>query len=471
MCPFNLYGGHDMSKKRNRNVTHQVFDRIHLNAAGIDIGAETHYVAVPPGRDPEGKDVRSFKTFTADLNQLAQWLKECGIEKVAMESTGVYWIPLFEILDTKGFDVILVNPRHFKNVPGRKTDVVDCQWLQELHTFGLLQGSFRPDYQICELRAYLRQRAMLISYGAKHIQHMQKALEQMNIKLNRVISDITGATGMKIIRSIIAGERNPEKLASLRNPRCKNDADVIAKALHGNWKDEHLFSLQQAVELFDFYKKQIDECELRIQKHLDTFEDRSNGTPLQPGGKKSKAHHPMNFDGKTLLYKMVGVDLTRVDGLAVPTGLYIISEIGLDMTRWPTVKNFASWLGLSPGSKITGGKVLSSKTKVSANRAANAFRLAAYSIQNSKSALGAFYRRKRAQLGAPKAITATAHKIAAIVYHMVKRGSEYEDLGQDYYEQRYRSRMIKNLKNRARQFGFKMVIDPEYGTLTPALPN
>lgn len=452
-------------------MTHQLLERIHLNAAGVDIGAQTHYVAVPPGRDPEGKDVRSFATFTADLNQLAQWLKECGIDKVAMESTGVYWIPLFEILDAKGFEVILVNPRHFKNVPGRKTDVVDCQWLQQLHTFGLLQGSFRPDFQICELRAYLRQRAMLISYAAKHIQHMQKALEQMNIKLNRVISDITGATGMKIIRSIIAGERDPGKLAGLRNPRCKNDVAVIAKALHGNWKAEHLFSLQQSVELFDFYKKQTNDCELRIQKQLESFEDQSNGKSLPSGGKKSKAHHPVNFDGKSLLYKMTGVDLTRVDGLDVPTGLCIVSEIGLDMTRWPTVKNFTSWLGLSPGSKITGGKVLSSKTKASANRAANAFRLAAYSIQNSKSALGAFYRRKKAQLGAPKAITATAHKIAKIVYHMLKRGTEYEDLGQDYYEQRYRGRMIKNIKNRARQFGLKIVVDPEFQTPTAALPN
>jgi transposase len=470
MCPFNLQGGH-MSKKQNRNRRNQLLNRIHLNAAGIDIGAATHYVAVPPGRDPEGKDVRSFATFTADLYQLAQWLKECEIDKVAMESTGVYWIALFEILDAKGFEVILVNPRHFKNVPGRKTDVVDCQWLLQLHTFGLLQGSFRPDYQICELRAYLRQRAMLISYAAKHIQHMQKALEQMNIKLSRVISDITGTTGMKIIRSILAGERNPEKLANLRNPRCKNDIDVIAKALHGNWKAEHLFSLQQAVELFDFYKKRIDECEVRIQKHLETFEDQSNDKVLPSGGRKSKAHHPMNFDGKSLLYKMTGVDLTRVDGLDVPTGLCIVSEIGLDMTRWPTEKNFSSWLALSPGSKITGGKALSSKTKVSANRAAKAFRLAAYSIQNSKSALGAFYRRKKAQLGAPKAITATAHKIAIIVYHMLKRGTEYKDLGQHYYEQRYRSRMINNLKNRARQFGLKMVIDPESETLTPVLAN
>lgn len=447
-------------QKKSQKTKNQFINQIHLNAAGIDIGAKHHYVAVSPGRDADGRDVRTFDAFTSDLHTLANWLKECQIDKVAMESTGVYWIPLFEILDSQGFDVILVNPRHFKNVPGRKTDVLDCQWLQQLHTFGLLQGAFRPGFQICELRAYLRQRAMLISYGAKHIQHIQKALEQMNIKLTEVISDITGTTGMKIIRAIIDGERNPKKLASLRDPRCKNDADVIAKALHGTWKTEHIFSLQQAVDLLDFYQKQINDCEGRIQKQLEIFDDRSDGQPLPPSNKKSKAHHPMNFDAKSLLYKMAGVDLTRIDGIDAPTALFIIGEIGLDMNRWPTDKNFSSWLGLCPGSKITGGKVLSSKTKPSANRAANAFRLAAYSLQRSKSALGAFLRRKKAQLGAPKAITATAHKIARIFYLMLKHGTEYKDLGQDYYEQRYQQRMIKNLKNKAKYFGYTLETDP-----------
>lgn len=460
-----------MSKNKKKNPKNQFIDQIHLNAAGIDIGSKAHYVAVPPGRDREGKDVRSFASFTADLYELARWLKKCKIDKVAMESTGVYWIPLFEILDSQGFDVILVNPRHFKNVPGRKTDVVDCQWLQQLHTFGLLQGAFRPDFQICELRSYLRQRAMLISYAAKHIQHMQKALEQMNIKLTEVISDITGTTGMKIIRAIVGGERNPEKLAALRHFRCKNDIGVIAKALQGTWKTEHLFSLQQALELFDFYQKQISDCEARIQKHLETFDDRSGGKPLPTPNKKSKAHHPMNFNAKSFLYKMTGVDLTRIAGIDAPTALCILGETGLDMTRWPTAKNFASWLGLSPGSKITGGKVLSSRTKPSANRAANAFRLAAYSLQRSKSALGAFFRRKKAQLGSPKAITATAHKIARIFYLMLKSGAEYEDLGQDYYEERYQKRMINNLKKRAKQFGYKLEIAQDCKQLTTELPN
>lgn len=459
-----------MSKKLKKKKN-PIIEQINLNAAGIDIGATTHYVAVPPGRAPEGKDVRSFASFTADLYALAAWLKKCNIDTVAMESTGVYWIPLFEILDAKGFKVILVNPRHFKNVPGRKTDVLDCQWLQQLHTYGLLQGAFRPGYQICELRAYVRQRDMLIAYAAKHIQHMQKSLEQMNIKLTEVISDITGTTGMKIIRAIIGGERNPKKLARLRDPRCKNGIDVIAKALHGTWKTEHIFTLQQAVELFDFYKKQIDDCELKIKKHLETLDDRSNGNPLPSGGKKSNAHHPLNFDAKSFLYKITGVDLTRIAGIDAPTALCILGEIGLDMTRWPTEKNFASWLGLSPGSKITGGKVLSSKTKPSANRAAKAFRLAAYSLQRSKSALGAFFRRKKSQLGAPKAITATAHKIARIFYFMLKYGTDYKDIGQDYYEQRYQNRMINNLKKRAKQFGYKLEIDQKFSPVTTDVAN
>lgn len=461
-----------MGKRKNsRKSGNQLLDQIHINAAGIDIGADTHYVAVPPGRDLEGKDTRTFATFTCDLYELAKWLKDCEIDTVAMESTGVYWIPLFEILESQGFKVLLVNPRHFKNVPGRKTDVTDCQWLQQLHTFGLLQSSFRPDAQICELRAYLRQRATLISDAARHVQHMQKAMEQMNIKLSRVISDITGETGMNIIRAIINGERNPEKLAGLRNSRCKNDVGVIAKALHGNWKPEHLFSLKQALELFDFYKRQIRDCDLQIQKHLETFDDRSKGNPLPSGGKKSKAHHRMDFDGKSFLYKITGVDLTRVDGIDAPTAFCIISEIGLDMTRWPTVKNFTSWLGLCPGSKITGGKLLSSKTKASANRAAYAFRMAAYSLQRSKSAFGAFFRRKKAQAGAPKAITATAHKIARTIYYMLKQNTEYIDLGQEYYEQRYRNRVIKNLEHRAKQLGLMLVNDTQFKPLADALPN
>lgn len=452
-----------MKKKKHKNKGLRFknldqLEQINLNAAGIDIGAEEHYVAVPKGRDPEGEDVRHFHTFTADLLNIAEWLKSCAIDTVAMESTGVYWIPLFEILDSQGFDVKLVNPRFIKNVPGRKTDVVDCQWIQQLHTYGLLQGAFRPDDKICELRSYLRQRSMLTSYASQHIQHMQKALEQMNIKLSHVITDITGATGMRIIRSILVGERDPEALARMRNPQCKSSESEIAKSLQGNWRSEHLFALQQAVDLYDFYKSKIIACESRIHACLETFEDRSDGTSLPKSSNRSSgSRHKFHFDARTSLYRMTGVDLTKIDGIDTPTALTIIGEIGIDMSKWPTDKHFSSWLALCPGSKVSGGKVLSSKSKPSANRAAHAFRLAAYSLHNSKSALGAFLRRKKSHLGSPKAITATAHKIARIFYNMLKYGSKYVDLGQDYYERCYRERVIANLKRKAKQLGYDIV--------------
>lgn len=445
-------------KKSNRR--HPEFEQININAAGIDIGAGVHYVAVPKDRDPQGRDVRNFGPFTADLIALATWLKKCQIDTVAMESTGVYWIPLFEILESKGFEVRLINPQFIKNVPGRKTDVLDCQWIQQLHTYGLLHGSFRPADQICILRGYLRQRAMLVNYASHHIQHIQKALEQMNVKLNQVIRDVTGTTGMGIIRAIIAGERDPAKLSKFRDPRCKNDAKTIAKALHGNWRSEHLFALSQAVELFDFYQNKISDCDIEIERQLAGFDDRSNGQPLARSG-KTRGRNQLSFDARSYLYRMTGVDLTRVDGLDSLTVLKILSEIGLDMSRWPTEKHFSSWLGLSPGSKVSGGKVLSSKTKKCASRAAHCLRMAAYSLQRSNSAIGAFLRRKKTQLGPAKAITATAHKIARIIYNMLKHGTEYKDVGQDYYEHRYKKRMIETLKRRARQFGYELTIVKE----------
>ena len=434
------------------------FERININAAGIDIGAQKHYVAVPKGRDPQKRDVRHFDTFTTDLYTLADWLEQCNIDTVAMESTGVYWIPLFEILEQKGFEVRLVNPRSIKHAPGRKSDVVDCQWIQQLHAFGLLTSAFRPDDQIGVLRAYHRQRTMLVNHAATHIQHMQKALEQMNLKLTYVLSDITGTTGMKIIRSILSGERNPKKLAEHRDPRCKKSDKEIAKSLHGNWRDEHLFALQQAVALYDFYQTQIQACDKEIKDQLCRFEDRSNGGELPPPTSKSNGSgKKLTFDAREHLYRMAGVDLTQIVGLNTPTVLNIVSEIGLDMGRWPTAKHFASWLGLSPGSKISGGKNFSSKTKPSANRAAHAFRMAAYSLHRSQTSIGAFLRRKKAQLGAPKAITATAHKIARIFYEMLKTRTAYKDLGVDYYQNRYKERMLRNLKRNAKAFGLELV--------------
>lgn len=434
------------------------FERIKINAAGIDIGAQKHYVAVPKGRDPQGLDVRHFDTFTADLYALVDWLKQCHIDTVAMESTGIYWIPLFEILEQNGFEVRLVNPRSIKHAPGRKSDVVDCQWIQQLHAYGLLTSAFRPDEQINVLRAYHRQRTMLVNHAATHIQHMQKALEQMNLKLTNVISDITGTTGMKIIRSILTGERNPKKLAKHRDPRCKKSDKEIAKSLHGNWRDEHLFALQQAVALYDFYQTQIEVCDKQIRAQLCRFEDRSDGgEPPVSTGKSKGSGKRLSFDATEHLYRMTGVNLTQIVGLNTPTVLTIIAEVGLDMGRWPTSKHFASWLGLCPGSKISGGKNFSSKSKPSANRAAHAFRMAAYSLHRSQTAIGAFLRRKKAQLGSPKAITATAHKIARIFYEMLKTRTEYKDLGVDYYQTRYKERMLRNLKRKAKAFGLELV--------------
>lgn len=427
------------------------------NAAGIDVGAESHFVAVPADRDQ--RPVREFGAFTADLYQLAQWLKTCGVETVAMESTGVYWIPLFQVLEEQGFAVILVDPHRLKTVPGRKTDVVDCQWLQRLHTYGLLSGAFRPAEDIRQLRTYLRQRSMLVEYASRHIQHMQRALTQMNLKLQHVVSDITGKTGMGIIQAIIAGERRAEELAKLRDYRTKASEATIAKALQGHWRAEHLFELAQAVELYKVYQEKIADCDRRIEALLATFQDRSQGPlPPQTDNKSRRSqHNAPSSDARSELYRMTGVDLTRIDGIQAYTALKLISEIGLDMTRWPTVKHFASWLGLCPGSKITGGKVKSSKTKPSANRAAAALRLAANSLHRSDSALGAFLRRKKAQLGGPAAITATAHKLARLVYSMLKDGTEYTDAGQDYYQRQYRQRVMKNLTKRARQLGYKLV--------------
>ena len=428
--------------------------RVNLDAAGIDIGAEEHWAAVPPGRNTEGQDVRRFGAFTGELCALADWLKQCGIQTVAMESTGVYWIPLYELLVERGFEVLLVDARQAKNVPGRKTDVLDCQWLQELHTYGLLRGAFRPVDQVCILRSYLRQRSMLVSYASHHIQHMQKALEQMNLKLSHVVSDITGLTGRGIIKAILSGERDPVKLAKLRDPRCKSSEATVARALEGHYREEHLFTLQQAVELVEFYQQQMTACDRQIEACLQQFEEKSSETPMTT--RRRKRRRGIAFDARSYLYRMTGIDLTQIDSIEGNTALTVISEIGLDMSRWPTEKHFGSWLGLAPGSKVSGGKRLSGRTKPSANRAAAALRLAAQSLNQSQSALGAYFRRLKARLGAPKALTAAAYKLARIVYRMLKYGAGYVDQGEAVYEGRYRDRLLRNLKRRAAELGFQL---------------
>lgn len=431
----------------------------HINkmAAGIDIGSKSHFVAVPEGCDEVC--VREFPSFTTDLFALADWLKGCKIETVAMESTGVYWIPLYELLESRGFDVKLVDARHVKNVSGRKTDVLDCQWLQQLHTYGLLSGAFRPVEQVCVLRAYMRQRSMLIKQASTHIHHMQKALSQMNLQLHNVISDVTGETGMRIIRAIVAGVYDPMTLATYRDKRCKNSIETIAKSLTGNYREEHIFALTQAVELYDIYKDKLKACDEKIEIQLASFEDCSEETQINlDNRKKSRAHckNKLSFDARSHLIRITGVDLTAIPGIEASTALKIVSEIGLDLNRWKGPKQFASWLGLCPGNKVSGGKRLGGKSKRTSNNAASTLRIAASTLHSSQSALGAFYRRLKSRLGAPKATTAAAHKIAIIIFEMLKNHVEYNEVGQDYYEKQYRERMIKNLSFRAKTLGFEL---------------
>jgi transposase len=431
----------------------------HINkmAAGIDIGSRSHFVAVPEGCDDIC--VREFRSFTADLHELANWLEKCGIETVAMESTGVYWIPLYELLESRGFEVKLVDARHVKNVSGRKTDVIDCQWLQQLHTYGLLNGAFRPTEEVCALRAYLRQRSMLIQQASGHIQHMQKALSLMNLQLHNVLSDITGETGMKIIRAIVGGERDPKLLTTHRNRGCKNTVEVIEKSLTGHYRDEHIFSLTQALELYDTYQSKIVACDNAIEKQLITFDDSINEKKETVVKRKSKAHckNALSFNATSHLIRITGVDLTAIPGIEASSALKIVSEIGLDLSRWKSSKQFASWLGLCPGNKVSGGKRLSGKSKRTANYASSILRIAASTLHRSDSALGAFLRRLKSRLGAPKAITATAHKLATIIFNMLKNGVEYIETGQDYYETQYRDRLVKNLNKRAKMLGYELV--------------
>lgn len=446
------------SRSSKRKVVQEV---VHPNAAGIDVGAQKSYVAVPADRDET--PVRSFGCFTEDLHALAHWLEACGIETIAMESTGVYWVPLLQVLEAHGFEVYLVNARHVKNVPGRKTDVVDCQWLQQLHSFGLLAASFRPEDEIRVLRAYWRHRDNLIRYAASHVQHMQKALEQMNVQLHKVISDISGVTGLRIIQAIVDGERDRQKLAALKDPRIRSGADRIARALDGDYRQEHLFALRQALGTYRFYQQQIAECDEQIEAYLGGLATRVDPiqTPPPPkSGRQSPGPNQPAFDLRSHLYRISGVDFTQVEGLNVLTVQTILSEVGLDASKFPTQKHFASWLGLCPDNRITGGKVRSSKTRKVKNRAADAFRLAAMAVANSFGPIGTFYRRMRARLGAAEAITATAHKLARIFYRLWSDPSTYDPFLLDYHEQQHTQRTINYLQKRARALGFQLVPQP-----------
>ena len=439
---------------------HPDLKMVNPTAAAIDIGSTMHMAAVNP--DACDTPVRAFGTFTQDLHDLADWFEACGVTSVAMESTGVYWIPAFEVLEARGFDVILVNARYAKNVPGRKTDVSDAGWLRQLHSYGLLRGSFRPEAEIATLRAYLRQRERLVEYAAAHIQHMQKALMEMNLQLHHVVSDITGATGMRIIRAIVAGERDPEVLAAFRDIRCHSSIEVIKAALVGNDRAEHIFALTQSLDLYDFYQTKIEECDRKLEAAVTALTVRADGdVPALPKARtKRKQVNAPSFDVRAALYGVLGTDLTQIHGLGPSLALKLIAECGTDLRAWKSAKHFTSWLCLAPGNKISGGKLLSSRTRRSSSRAAALLRLAATTIGRSDTALGAFYRRLSSRIGKQKAVTATARKIAVLFYNALRFGMAYHDPGAAAYEERHRTRVLANLQRRAKTFGFELAPIP-----------
>jgi transposase len=436
------------------------FSTVNPAVAAIDIGATIHVAAVGPNRDKE--PVRTFRTFTDDLYRLADWFAECGIRTVVMESTGVYWIPVFEILQQRGFEVMVVNARDAKHVPGRKTDVSDAQWLQRLHEYGLLRASFRPQAEIAGLRAYLRQRERLLDYAAAHIQHMQKAMMQMNLQLHHVVTDVPGVTGMAIIRAIVAGERDPNVLATHRDRRCHASVKTVCQALVGNYRDEHVFALTQALELYDVYQTKVIACDKQIEAILKRL--KKNAAPpaakLLPVRQRTRQPNAPAFDARAALHAILGVDLTQITGLGPSLALKLVGECGTNLAAWPSAKHFTSWLALAPHNKISGGKVLSSKTRRTSNRAASLLRLAAGTVGRTDPALGAFYRRLSARVGKAKAITATARKIAVLFYNTLRHGMSYADPGATYYEERYRQRVLHNLQRRAKSLGFALTAVP-----------
>jgi len=444
--------------KKSPKIKLDALPLLEPNAAGIDIAHREHWCAVPAGRCE--KPVRSFGTFTEDLETMADWLHECGIKTVAMESTGVYWIPAFQILERRGFAVCLVNARHVKNVSGRKSDILDCQWIQRLHSYGLLNASFRPADPMCVLRSYLRYRDELVGARSVQCQHLQQALQQMNVQLHQVLSDVTGVSGLRIIEAILTGERNVRTLASLADRRVRASQATVEKALRGDYRAEHLFVLQSAFDLHQTYERKIHLCDEQILAQLATLPARVdlNEKPVPPRkpGRPAFLDKVAGTDLREELYRCAGVDLTAIEGIGVLTAQVVLSEIGLDMTRWRSEKHFASWLGLCPDHRISGGKVLSSHTRHVLNRVADALRMAATTLQNSKTALGAFYRRMRARLGAASAITATAHKLARLIYRLLKHGELYVRQGLEEYEHKYRQRLLYNLKKTAASFGFEL---------------
>lgn len=458
---------HEMNRKQRREMLRQIqsedlrLEVIHPDAAGIDIGNESHYVAVPPSRD--NQPVRRFGCTTAELKAMAQWLQQCGIRTVAMQSTGVYWVAVYDILEQEGFEVYLVNARDTKNLPGRKSDVQESQWLMKLHTYGLLRNSFRPSQEIRTMRTYWRQRNDLVQSAVRHILRMQKALTQMNLQLANVLSDVSGVTGQAIIKAILAGERDPRKLAALRDCRVKANEEQIAQSLEGNWQPDLLFLLKQEQDGYEFCQKQMAECDRQLAQYLQQREDRSRGPLAEEKRKnrlKKKRGNKPQFDLRKGLFRMTGTDLTRIDGIDVMTAMTIISEAGWDMSKWATEHHFVSWLRLCPDNRISGNKIIGKGRLPTNNPVSIALKMAASTLRKSNTYLGAQFRRFRTRLGAPVAIKAMAAKLARLIYRMLRYGMKYVDQGAKFYEAQHRTRQIKQLTWKAAQLGFKVVQAP-----------
>jgi transposase len=442
-----------------KKVNWKALEIVHPVAAGIDVGGSEHWVAINPERDPE--PVRCFGCFTADLREMAVWLVEKGVRSVALQSTGVYWMPVLEVLEQHGLEVYLVNARHTKNVPGRKSDVQECQWLLKLHAFGLLNNSFQPSDEIRIARTLWRQRESLVAEAASTIQRMQKVLTEMNVQLANVLSDLSGVSGMKIIAAILKGERDPWELAALVMPGVKATSEEIVKSLEGNWRKELLFVLKQQVELYKIYQQKITACDLQLRKHLELMGSKVDlqTQPLGPRPKgKANSRNAPSFDLRSELYRITGIDWSQINGIDVLTAQTVIAEASADLSAFPSEKQFTSWLGLCPTNQQSGSKILIRRTRKVVNRATVAFRNAASTLIRSQSYLGAQYRRLRTRLGAPKAITAMARKLACLFYRLIKHGQQYVDKGTEYYEARYREQQIRSLTKRAHKLGLQLVI-------------
>jgi transposase len=457
-----------MNRKQRREMTRTLqrgdlsLEVVHPDAAGIDIGNESHYVAVPPTRDSQ--PIRRFGCTTAELKQMANWLKQCAIRTIAMQSTGVYWIAVYDILEEAGFEVYLVNARETKNLPGRKSDVQESQWLMKLHTYGLLRNSFRPSQEIRTMRTYWRQRNDLVRAAARHIQRMQKAMTQMNIQLANVLSDVSGVTGQAIIKAILAGERDPQKLARFRDWRVKASQEEIARSLEGNWQEDLLFVLKQEQDNYDFCQKQMAECDQQLQQYLQQRQDRSVGVNLREEKRKARLKkqrgNAPQFDLRAELFRMTGTDLTQIDGIDIMTAMTILSEAGSDMSKWKTEHHFVSWLRLCPDNKISADKVIGKGRLPTKNRITSALRMAASTLRLSNTYLGAQFRRLRTRLGPPIATKAMAAKLARLVYRMLRYGMQFVDQGAEFYEAQHRKQQVNYLKRKAANLGLQIIEVP-----------